>query len=173
MRSWSSCWPACTAVTPRLNTFAIMLFMLSCQNLDNRARSFRVKAPATRYFGLRGIGHQHRLAPGLSITFEVNLTRQTLFLCINASICYTATTAAASTCTARYQQSSNCTQQTSNCSQTRTHPACRAGLMQCCFKVSSSLHEKSKYAKQLLRLPTCTGGVQWQALGQLDWSGVP
>lgn len=45
--------------------------VLAVQNLDTRPRSFRVKAPTARWFALRGIGHQHRLAPGLSITFEV------------------------------------------------------------------------------------------------------
>lgn len=45
--------------------------LLFTQNLDTRPRSFRIKTPATRWFSLRGIGSQHRLAPGLAVTFEV------------------------------------------------------------------------------------------------------
>jgi hypothetical protein len=46
--------------------------------LDTRPRSLRVKAPRTKWFGVRGISHTERLAPGLSHTFEVVFNGQQL-----------------------------------------------------------------------------------------------
>ena len=50
------------------------MLLLLMQNLDTTGpRSVRIKPPTTKWFKVKGVDHTERIAPGLSITFEVSL----------------------------------------------------------------------------------------------------